>query len=342
MKKLSLIDEKDKKSGYGWKISIFGILGIFWSLAVGFLTCQLFQGENILGLHSFWWLLIFSVIFLINFIIESVFSNSVRWLFLILQSLFFGIGFYLSGNLIEFERIGLAIIPLIFLFLGRQAIRNAEQDMIKIRWHRMVSRGTNLAIIGILIFGVLCFGFNLIQKSSQGILITEENLSKFLQPTNFVGKIIYKDFNWSMSFNDFSSGLAEKSVKSLLDQPLSEISLERRGILESQLQEAIRQTSANTKKQVENVLKLKIDENDSLSTIAYNWISKNISSLSDLVRNGLIILVLIIIFFALKAIAPIISFIVRMIAYVIYELFLATGFAMLTYETRNKENAIFN
>jgi hypothetical protein len=342
MEKLSLIDEKDKKSGYDWKISVFGILGIFWSLAIGFLSCQTFQGGSVLGLHSFWWLLIFLSIFLINFIIESVFANSMRWLFLFLQSLFFGIGVYLSGNLMEFERIALAIIPLIFLFFGRQAIMHAEQDMIKIRWHRMVSRGTNIAITGILIFVVLCFGLFLWQKSSQGILITEEGVSKFLEPTNFIAKVIYKDFNWNMSFNQLSSGLAERSVKSMLDQPLSEISLERRGILESQLQETIKQTTQNTKKQLENILRMKIDENDSLSTIAYNWITKNISSLSELTRNGLIILVLLIVFLALRIIIPIISFIVRIITFLIYELFLATNFAMLTYEMKNKENAIFN
>lgn len=342
MPKLSLADDiVEEKSKYSWKILIFGILGSFWALAIGFLIAQVFQGGDIIGLHSAWWLLLFTIIFTINFILEGVFANSNRLIFLVIQSATLALGFYLAGDLSKYWHIGLGIIPFAFLFFGRQAIRRAEQDMIKIRWHRMVGRGTNLLITGLIIFMVVGLGFSLVNRPAKDFLFSKDSLARFLDGSNFIGKILYKDFNWQMSFNDFAQGVVEKTTGSIIDgETLSELPLSLSGAVEVQRQESIKQGAIAFKKQAEQFLKIDIGDEQSLLDVAYTWLNTKFQSLSDTTKKGLIIGLIFLIFLILKAVAPILSWLSRALSWLIYELLVAVGFASLAYETRNKEAII--
>ncbi len=346
MPKLSLADDIEKKSGYNWKILSLDILGIFWSLICGFLILKVFQGEIFLGFHSAWWLILFSLLFLGNFIIESVFSEKTRFVFVFLQALAFGAGFYLAGDLLSYWRIGLAIIPLIFIYLGKRSIISAEQDMLKLRWWRMTRRGATLILMGLITFSIVGFGIFFLEKPGDDLIISQEGLSRFLSPSNSIFRIFYEDFSWNMRIDDFSKGLVEKTAGDLLDDPsgssFDNLPLSINGILEAKKKEAIQQSAGMIISQISSFLRIDIENSDTLENIFHKWISQKFNSFSDFTRRSLIVGFLIVILLIARAIVPIVSIIIRAITWLIYEFFLATGFAVIAYETKSKENAVFS
>lgn len=347
MKTLSITNEEvEKKSGYAWKIIIFGLLGTIWSLAVGFLLARVFQGGVIVGLHSAWWFLLFLLILTINFILESIFADSSRWIFVITQGIALSVGFYLAGDLSSYWLITIGIIPLAFLFFGRQAIRRTEEDMMKIRWHRMVSRGTALFLTGLIIFSAVNMGVALISNPPDEFFFSKESLGDFLESSDILGKLAYKDFSWQMNFIDFAKGMVVKTTKNIVndtaDKMLSGIPIDLSGVIDVKKQEVINQGAIAFVQQAEQFLKIKISGDDSLLDVAYNWLAKKFQSLSELTKKGFIIGAMILLFLILKAIAPIFSWIARSLAWLVYQLLTAIGFASMAYEMRSKEAIVLN
>jgi len=343
MPAISLIsEEKPEKSGYSWKILIFGILGIILAFAIGFSTSKIFLKEPVIGLPATLVLLLAIVLFLINFSLESVFAQSLRWPMIILQSVGVAAGLYLGrpNNFLIWQLAWIVVFVLLFWF-ARHLMQAAAEDMLKLRWHRMTKKGLAQILTAFALFISLSLGIFLWQGPNKEIMIPENTLISILSPGNFIVRIYFKDFDWQMKIDDFLKILAEKAVNSSLEKMLGK-SLEElpAAYIASQKRAFIEENIPALKNQISQLVGFSIKGQDTLAHIAYQFISLKLRALPPSVYQIILAVFIVLLFFILKAVGVLVSIVARLLGYLVYEILLALGFIHMIYEGRTKESIV--
>lgn len=342
MPTLSLAGEKPEKSGYSWKILIFGILGIILAFGLGFSAMKIFSGEPIVGFSAFWLLLILLVLFLVNFALESILAQSLRLSILFLDSLAIVAGFYLakSSSFLIWELVWIAVFFVFFIY-SRHLIQSSAEQMLKLKWMKMTKKGIGQALTVFLLFASISFGIFISQKPPNEFFISEGALGSFLNSGNFLARLYLENFNWNLKFGDFSKMIVEKTISGTLEKMLGK-SLEGLppNVIASQKQLLIEQNLPLFKEQISKAVGFSIKDNQTLVNVIHQFLFNKFQGLPPNIHQIIIAVLVVLLFFTLKTLSFIVSFIARAIGYLIYEAFLAAGFVHVIYEGRTKESVI--
>lgn len=343
MPTISLLPERaTEKSGYSWKILIFGILGIIWSFVIGFSAINVFLGQPVINFSAPLILALALLFFLINFVLESLFSQSLRWPMMILQSLAIVAGVYLANsNGFIYLQLVWVIFFVLFFWLGRSLIQAAVESMMKLRWHSMTRKGLAQVITAFTLFLSISLGILLWQQPADKMFISESGLTSILNSGNFIGRLYIKDLDWKMKTDDFLRALTEKTINSTLETVLGKnLQSLPADYVAKQKQALIEQTIPDLKKQISQWVGAPISGSDSIAHAAYEFISIKYRALPANVRQIIIAVLVVLSFFVLRFVAGLFSIIARILGYLFYEILLALGFVQIIYETRTKESLI--
>lgn len=343
MPTISLVpEETTEKSGYSWKILIFGILGIIWSFIIGFSAINVFLGQPVINFSASLILMLALLFFLINFALESLFGQSMRWPMMILQSLAIVIGVYLANpsGFISWQ-LAWVIFFVLFFWLGRSLIQTAAESMIKLRWHSMTRKGLAQIVTAFTLFLSISLGILLWQQPADKMFISESGLASILNSGNFIGRLYIKNLDWKMKTDDFLRALTEKTIGSALETTLGK-SLQSlpADYVAKQKQALIEQSIPDLKKQISQWVGAPISGSDTIAHVAYEFISIKYRVMPSNVRQIIIAVLVVLFFFALRFAAGLFSIIARILGYLFYEILLALGFVHIIYGTRTKESLI--
>ncbi|MDP2855871.1 MAG: hypothetical protein Q8N90_01970 [bacterium] len=343
MPTISLLSEKTtEKSGYSWKILIFGILGIICSFVIGFSAINIFLGQPVINFSASLILTLALLFFLINFALESLFSQSLRWPMMILQSLAIVAGVYLANsNGFIFWQLGWVIFFVLFFWFGRNLIQTAAESMMKLRWHSMTHKGLAQIATAFTLFLSISLGILLWQQPADKMFISESGLTSILNSGNFIGRLYIKNLDWKMKTDDFLRALTEKTISSTLETVLGK-SLQSlpADYIAKQKEAIIEQSIPDLKKQISQWVGTPISDSDSIAHVAYEFISIKYRALPANVRQIIIAVLVVLFFFTLRFVVGLFSIIVRVLGYLFYEILLALGVVHIIYETRTKESLI--
>lgn len=343
MPTISLVPEETKeKSGYSWKILIFGIWGILWSFIIGFSAINALSGQPVINFSAPLILILALLFFLINFALESLFGQSLRWPMLLLQSVALTGGVYLA-NPSGFIYWQLVWIPFFVLFFwyGRNLIQTAVEGLMKLRWHSMTHKGIAQIVTAFTLFLSLSLGILLWQQPADKMFISESGLTSILNSGNFIGRLYINNLDWKMNTDDFLRALAEKTVNSTLETVLGKNPQSFSADYVAKQKEAlIAQSLPDLRKQISQLVGAPISGSESIAHVAYEFISIKYRALPANVRQIIIAVVVVLFFFVLRFVAGLLSIIARILGYLAYEILLALGFVHIIYESRSKESLI--
>lgn len=273
--------EEEKKEGYGRKIIIFSVVGIILSFIFGFSLNKLLFKELAIIVSAVWPLLISFVLFLVNFSLESLFSQSLRIPFLFLQSLAMVVGFFVA-NLNKFmlwEAVWVVVLFLLFLF-ARKTIHSVEEGSLKLKWHHLTRKGVAEVITAILLFVSVSFGAVLWQKAESGFLISEKTLSSVLNSGNFIVRLYYKNFDWNMKVDDFVEVIASKTVDSMIEKTLGKsLDLLPDSLVQSQKTSIIDQSAVSVRNQLSQLAGFTVGGDETIVHVLNQFISNKLNNL---------------------------------------------------------------
>lgn len=335
-------EETTEKSGYSWKILIFGILGIIWAFLIGFSAINFFLGQPIIGSSALLILTLALLFFLINFAFESLFSQSLRWLMIILQSIAITVGVYLANpaGFISWQ-IGWIVFFVLFFWFGRNLIQVAAEGMMKLRWHSMTRKGLAQIVTAFTLFLSISLGILLWQQPADKMFISETGLTSILNSGNLIGRLYIKDLDWKMKTDDFLRAVTEKTIGSALETALGKnIQSLPADYVAKQKQALIEKSIPDLKKQLSQLIGAPISGSESIGHVAYEFVSIKYRALPSSVRQIIIAVLVVLFFLALRFVAAIFSLVARILGYLFYEILLALGFVHVVYENRTKESLI--
>lgn len=347
MVKFSLINEDQKgKNYYGLKILILTVMVTIFAFVLGFSIAKIFSHEKILGFSGYYSMAISALFFLSFFSLESVFGQNSRILYSIGEAVIMMAGYLLGRGSFSFglgELILLAVLVGSFFF-GRSAIFKNKEEMMKIRWQKMIRRGVSLTLTGLIIFWSIGFGLAIWEKPDNGFFVTPTGLEKFLNSSNFLVRLYLPNFTWSMTVDKFMTDLSEKTVNTAIEKTFGDQFKQAMDgnvdIINKQKQTLIRENVSSLRLKLSEILNKSLNGQETLAEIAYQWSFNKFQSIPQNMRNYLLVALMLVLFITLKVFAPLVSLIVRFFSFLIYEILMALGFANMSYETRNKENIV--
>ncbi len=343
MPTISLVpEETTEKNGYSWKILIFGILGMIWSFLIGFSAVNVFLGRPIFGLSALLVLVLAFSFFLINFVLESLFGQSLRWPTMILQGLAIVLGLYLANpaGFISWQ-LGWVVFFVLFFWFSRNLIQTTVESMMKLRWNAMTRKGLAYLVTAFALFLSVSLGILLWQQPADKMFVSESGLISILNSGNFIGRLYIKDLDWKMKTDDFLRLLTEKTINSTLESMLGK-SLQSLPVeyVNQQKKALIDKSVPDLRKQISQWVGAPVSGSESIGHVAYEFVSIKYRALPANIRQIIIAVIAVLFFFVLRFVAGLFSIVVRILGYLGYEILLALGFVHIIYETRTKESLI--
>ncbi len=217
-----------KKTNYWWKILLITVFSSVFAILAGLSLGHIFIKVDFLETSPWLMFIIFLTLFLILFLLESLFANGTRFGSIVIQSLLFTFGFYITKFALNFDsfslfwNIGIFLILTLCLWLGRLMARKRKGDLLRLRWNEMAKSGLTLMLIGINLFICLQWMGEIIFKPD--LLLTPQTVNTILKPATPIFQLYFgKEFKPEMRIDDFIRNLAAKQVETILNEKKEEL-----------------------------------------------------------------------------------------------------------------------
>ena len=265
---------------------------------------------------------IVGVIFLTLFILQNLFVKGLDKLFFasLIESGAMALPFYqnFSGYFVI-----TVLILVALLFKAAFDSRRELEATIKIRFFRISRLSMNVAVPGVVLFFLVMFVM-------KGGLFTEEGVKVLLKPLSPVATKYIPNFSIEAQtgelLNDIVvSNLGEAEIKDLNKLPLW---------AQNQL---IADLVRQFKERIEGFVGSKIDLEKSVSTNVYDALNSGYNNLTSSSRSVLITVVLLLLFSFIRSLASFVHAPIALLSFVIYEILLASNFAVVQLESRSRE-----
>jgi len=331
-------------SHYWWKILIISGAGLIFSILSGFGLGKVFAGGNFLGFSAFGGFLIFLSLFLIFFILEGLVGKGARFGGVFLQSLAFVLGYYFAKSDIKlnafiiFWNVGVLLILILCLWVGRLIMRKRKEDLLRLRWNEMTKGGLALMLVGVNLFICLQWVGNVIIQPD--FLFSQKTVDVILKPATPIVRLYFKDFKWNMTVDEFIKNLITEQVEAMFQQTKGELSQLPTSYIENQKKILIQQNATLLKTQLSNWLKIQLSGNEAVDIVVFQFLLNKYRALDVQIKQFIILFIAAIMFLLLRMLAIVFSWVVRLIGWLIYEIFISANFVVITTETRNKENLL--
>ncbi|HNW96345.1 MAG TPA: hypothetical protein PLQ44_00595 [Candidatus Paceibacterota bacterium] len=347
MVKLSLVNEENGVKSYYWlkTLILTAVIAILGSI-LGFSIAKIFSHENVFGLSGYYSMAISVLLFVSLFSLESIFGENSRVLYAVAEAVFVMAGYLLGrgGSSIGLGELILLGVLIGFFIWGRLAIFKSEEETMKIHIQKIIKRGVSLVLTGLILFWSIGFGLTIWENPNNGFFISSKGLEKVLNSSNFLVHFYLPNFAWSMTVDEFMNDLSEKTVDSAIEKTFgTKIQQETSGNIDviNKQKEVLMSESASTLRQkFSEILNSPLTGKETLAETAYQWLFGKFQSIPQNMRDYLLVALMLVLFITLKIFAPLISLVIRFFTFLIYEIFMALGFANMSYEAKSKENVI--
>ncbi|HPC37574.1 MAG TPA: hypothetical protein PKX03_01845 [Candidatus Paceibacterota bacterium] len=334
-----------RKTNYWWKILLITVFSSIFAILAGLSLGHIFIEVEFLETSPWLMFLIFLTLFLTLFLLESLFANGMRFGSIIIQSLLFTFGFYITKFSLNFDsfslfwNIGIFLILILCLWLGRLMTRKRKSDLLRLRWNEMAKSGLTLMLIGINLFICLQWMGEIIFKPD--LLLTPQTVNTILKPATPIFKIYFgEEFKPEMQIDDFIRNLAAKQVEATFDEKKEELAHVPKATIDKQKKDLIEQNFIILKAQLSKQLEIKLSGNETFELVVFEFLDNVYQKLDVSIKQYIILIITLLMFVALRVVAIFVSLIVRIIGWFFYELFIASGYVAIKYESRNKEDLI--
>ncbi len=332
-----------KKSNYWWKILLITIFSGAFALLAGLSLGNIFTKTEFLGASSWLMFLIFLGFFAILFLIESLGANSARFGSIVFQSLLFTTGFYLTKFDSNFDKfillwnIGVCLILMLCLWMGRLVTRKRKADFLKLRWSEITKTGLTIILIGINLFICLQWMGEVILKPE--LLVTPEAVDSILKPATPIFKLYFgENFSPKMSIDSFIKDLSTKQVEMSINEKNQELANVPKETINKQKEMLIEQNFNLLKTQLSEQLEMELGGNEAFDLVAFQFLNNKYQKLDVSLKQYIILAIALLMFIILRILAIFIAFLVRIVGWFVYELLIASGYLAMKYESRNKED----
>ncbi|MEE8131638.1 MAG: hypothetical protein V3T98_01180 [Candidatus Paceibacterota bacterium] len=313
------------------KIGALAAVGIISFFLFGFFL-KLFIVEK--AANSFIFLIAAAVGFLIVFLLQIFFIKTLwRANFIIfLETLGLAAGFYdkISSTLL----ITVLVVFLILLWANYSG-RREFHNMLKLRFFRISKIVFPKVIMGLALFASVIY-YNLsglgefaAAGESKEIFISQSSFEKIIAPASG----IIQKLNIMPEF-DFSSSIREIAERQIKENPQIQM------LPASIKEQAINKAADEIEKQISDLIGVPVKTESSISQTLYQAMVDKFNKMSQNVKNAILIGIAAVIFLTIEGIAWPIRWIVAVLAWLVYEILLAAGFATVVLEGKSREMVI--
>jgi len=275
--------------------------------------------------------------FLIIFLFQSLFIKSL-WrvnLIIFLQSIGLMAGFYkrilapLQGK--EIDIVPLILFWLMFAFLvwaNWSGIRETR-NLLKVKFWRISKIVLPKAIAAIALAGSVLFVFPSSPLTVGFQLpISSSSLEKFLTPASGILQKFIPGFDVSLSVAELTKSLAERQIAKLP---------EAQRLPKSAQQQLIAKAMKDFEGQIANVFGSDINPKLKITDIAYEALKNKFEELPENLKFIVILSIAALLFLTIEGVAIPFRWFITIIAFIIYEILLMTGFATIMLEGKSRE-----
>ena len=321
--KHSLIVNEKKLNASIFKIIFLAFLGIISFISFGYFLKSLIINQNF---NSVLILALSIIIFWSVFIIQSFFikNNWISYLIIFLECLGL-IGVFYKNIFNGGIQIGIGITFLI-LILANQKGRRELEDFVKIRFWRISKTILPKAIAAVFLFSsiIYIYGF----PAEGGFFMSKQVFEKILLPNKVLIDRFYPEFDFSLTLNEF--------VKKSVEQEISGSAQFKNlpALAKSQL---IAQSIKEFEGKISKMAGVKIDSKLKISDAIYEALKNKFLNLPENIKPYVPIFFVLFIFLILEGFAIPARWIASIFSFIIYEIFLALGFAKIELEGGSRE-----
>lgn len=321
--KHSLIVGEEKFSAPILKIIFLAFLGIIFSVSFGYFLKSLIIAQDfnsvlilISSLILFW-----SVFVLQVFFIKSAWTS---YLIIFLECLGL-IGIFYKDILNSGIQTGIGITFLI-LILANQRGRRELEDFVKIRFWRINKTILPKAIAAIFLFSsvIYVYGF----PTEGGFFISKQAFEKILLPNKVLIDKFLPGFDFSSTLNEFAKKSVEKEISE---------SAQFKNLPAFAKNQLIAQSAKEFENKISEMAGVKIDSKLKISDAIYEALKNKLINLPENIKPYIPVSAVIFIFLVLEGFAIPIRWIVSIFSFIMYEIFLALGFAKIELEGGSRE-----
>ncbi|MBI5079639.1 hypothetical protein HZB06_03190 [Candidatus Wolfebacteria bacterium] len=314
------------------KIVVLAIIGVSFAFLSGFfLNLFMSNGQWNFLAFSFACLLIFLTFFLLNvFFIKALWRIN---LIIFLESLAFLAGFYaiFVSSPMFFLIAGAAIFAVLTLanYAGWQELHN----MIEIRFWRIAKLVLPKAVLGVAIFISVIY-YAALEPTIVGgkeFFISQNNFEKLINPLAPLIEKFFPQMNFSSSVGDLIADLAKSQIESGFNSGLA-------GKIDKNAKSGlVNQISNDLKQRFSTYLGPSFNFNLKTGAALYGFLAEKYLGMEPKSKKAVAAIVAVTIFFIIVSLILPIRLLAASIAFIIYEILIAVGFAEVVLEGKSRE-----
>ncbi len=216
-------------------------------------------------------------------------------------------------------------------FLGHREI----EALLKVRFSRIAKELLPKAIFGLAVFSSIVYFIKIDVAIKEGgqYFISPAIFEKFLAPAAPAVKKFLPEFDLSLSVSDLAEKIAEDQVQK---NPQTKI------LPASMQNQIIKQVASDFNKQFASFLGGSYDKTAKISVVFYQFIMNEVATLSVNMKGFLAAAIALLVFLTVIGFSFVFRIVSSAIAWIIYEIFIFTGFARMTVESRSQEMVVLD
>lgn len=262
------------------------------------------------------------ILFLIIFILQNLFIKGFDKLFLavLLASGFMALPFYRS-----FSGYFIIVVAFLFTLLFKASFdsRKELEATVKIRFLKISHLSLELAMPAVILFLLVMF-------IMEGNAFTEEKIGVALKPfTPLITKYV-PTFNPTMPAGELLNDLVVSNLGKQEIEELNKLPLWAQDQLISKSMEQF-------KERIENLIGAKIDVEKSVAGNIYDALRSGYANLTYVSKVILVIISFVLLYSLIKSLTSLIFAPISLLAFILYEILLASNFFVIQLESRSRE-----
>ncbi len=306
------------------KIAVLAVLSIASLSAFGYFFKLFFQGnEGNFLLFSGLSVTIFLIIFLLQTLFIKSFKISVLAIFLSCAGLLAAFYDNVSNTAIL---IGIAFVFLALIAANLNGIRELKNSL-KVSFWKISKTVLPKAVAAIFLFISVVYIYA-DSAEKKDFFISESNFNKILSPSVLVAQKFYPELDLSLTFKEFAESLAKKQI-----EQTPELSILPKAVKNLMVKQAAGEIEAKAV----DFIGAPVSGNLKISEALYEAAKYKFNSFPENIKSIILIGIVLTIFMTLEILAMPVRLIISFLAFIIYELLLAFGFANVELEGRSKE-----
>ncbi len=308
------------------KIAVLAVFNVVSLSAFGYFFKLFFQGgkENLLLISG-----LSAIIFLIFFTLQTLFIKSLKISSLIIFLSCVGLAaiFYDIAN--SAILMGVALVFLALFSGNLNGVRELKNSL-KISFWKISKTVLPKAVAAIFLFISIIYIYGN-SGTNGGFFISQQNFEKIiLSPSIIVAQKFYPEIKPSLTINELAVNLAKKQIE---ESP-------ELNILPSTVKKImVNQAAGELEIQIKGFLSIPESAGKKLtiSEAIYETLKDKFNAFPENIKSLILIGVVLTLFLTLEVLALPIRLIISFLAFIIYEILLAIGFANVELEGRSKE-----